>query len=284
MVLWRWLRDAVNGWIADRAMTLGAALAFYALSSVVPMLVLTIAVAGIVFGPDAARGAVIEQLTTFLGEEGARQIETALNAVGRAGDGVLAVAIAIGTLMLSATGMLSELRDSLNVIFRAPPPERPGWLVWIIGRLLSIALIASFGALLLASLALGAVLTALGDLLQTYLPLAEVALQVLNQLASFVVTAAFFALVFAILPSRRLPPGPVLFGAGTAALLFTVAKFGVGLYLGIADYRSTWGAAGAIAAMLFWIWVSSLIFLFGAELARAAAGLPMPPPRRQAAS
>jgi membrane protein len=265
--------EAGRNWIGDRATTLGAAIAFFALSSVVPMLVLTIAIAAFVWGGEAAQGAVMLQLERFLGADGARQVGAALDAVSNAGDGILAAAIATATLLFSATGMLSEVRDSLNVIFRAPPPERPGWLVWIIGRLLSIALIAAFGALLLATLGLSAALTALGGLLDSYLPVARGSLQVLTQVASFIVTTVLFALVFAILPSRRPPPLPLLYGAAAGGLLFTAAKFGVSFYLGIADYRSTWGAAGAIAAMLFWIWVSSLIFLFGAELAAAAAGI-----------
>lgn len=254
---------------------MGAAIAFYGLSSIVPIFALIGGVTALLLGEQAVEGAILIRLGAFIGADGAALILNAMHAVRQADGGALTIAIAVVTLAFTATGMIAEIRESLNVIFGGPEVKRPGWLLWLVGRLLSAALIAAFGALLLTSMAVSAALAMLGAFLRDLLPVAEHALQWLTQAISFLMTAIFFGAAYAILPSRRPRPLPLAVGAASASLLFTGAKFVIGLYLGFAAYESTWGAASAVAVMLFWVWVSSLIFLFGAELARAVA-LPRP--------
>lgn len=271
---WRWLRWAVRGWNEDRAMTLGAAIAFYALTSLIPILILTIAVAAVLFGPAAAEGAVIDGLRGYIGDRGAQQIEEAIKIASNAYDGRFAIALALATLVFSATGMLAELRDSLNLIFRCRPRQRPGWWSFLLGRLLGIALILSFGIVLLASLAASAVLAAVGELFAPDLSSVETLMQWVNAGISFVFTTIFFSLAFAILPDRQLSWLSLLIGSVASSVLFSAGRFVIGFYLGVTDYGSAWGAAAAIVALLFWVWSSVLVFLFGAELARAWADKP----------
>ncbi len=273
-IILRWLRWAVEGWASDRATTLGAAIAFYALTSLIPILILTTAVAGLLFGGAAAEGAVIEGLAGYIGTNGARQIQEAIRAVSNAYDGTFAIAIALATLLFSATGMLSELRDSLNLIFRCKLRQRPGWWSFLLGRLLGVALILAFGVVLLVSLTASAVIVAVGQLVVPYLAGAESLMQWVNAAISFFFTTIFFALAFAILPDRQLSWLPLLIGSVASSVLFTTGRFVIGFYLGVTNYGSAWGAAAAIVALLFWVWSSVLIFLFGAELARSWADEP----------
>jgi membrane protein len=191
-IAWFWLRAAVGHWLSDRATTMGAAIAFYGLSSIVPIFALIGGVTALLLGEQAVEGAILIRLGAFIGADGAALILNAMHAVRQADGGALTITIAVITLAFTATGMLAEIRESLNVIFGGPEVKRPGWLVWLVGRLLSGALIAAFGALLLASMAISAVLAMLGTFLRDVLPIAEHALQWLTQAISFLMTAIFF--------------------------------------------------------------------------------------------
>jgi membrane protein len=268
---WDLLVEAVNAFFADRASTMGAAIAFYTIFSIAPMLMLVVAIAGMTFGEEAARGAVARQLTDLVGRESAETIQALAESARDLGSGIVATIVGLVTVFIGATTVFGELQTSLNVIFKAPPS--PASTVWqmIRTRLLSISLILGIDFLMLASLVVNAILAAFGDFLAPHLPGGETLLNVVNFSISFVVTTVLFGMIYKILPDVWIPWRDVLFGAAVTAFLFTVGKFLIGLYIGRSAISSSYGAAGAFVVFLIWVYYSTQIFLFGAEIAYAFA-------------
>ena len=267
----RLLQAAFAGWWADRALSLGAAIAYYTVFSLAPMLLAVIAIAGLAFGREAAQGAIVKEIDGLVGEDAAKAIEALVASAQNVGSGVVGTVVGVGTFLILVTGAFVELQDSLNIIFKAKPQERSGIIAFIRTRLLSLGLILGIGFLLLVSLTLDAALSAIGTYLQGALPGLRTLLLVLNFVVSLSMAIALFALIFKILPDVDLAWRDVGVGALVTGVLFAGGKFLIGLYLGSSNVASGFGAAAWIITILVWIYYSSQIVLFGAEFTRAYA-------------
>jgi len=259
-------RKSVSAFIDDYAMSMGAALAYYTLFSIAPLLIVVIAVAGMMFGVEAARGEIVAQLGGLLGTEGAEAIQALLESASRPSRSVTASIVGIATLFIGATSVFGELQGALDRIWRAPAlKEQSGWWTLVHTRLLSFGMVVSIGFLLLVSLAVSAGLSAFGTWWGRLFPGWEAVLQLVNQVFSFAFTTLLFALIYRVLPRVRVTWYDVWVGSVVTALLFTAGKFLIGLYLGKAGVTSGFGAAGSIVALLVWVYYSAQIFLLGAE-------------------
>jgi membrane protein len=268
---WQLLRDAAVNWWNDRAMSLGASIAYYTIFSLAPMLLAVIAVAGLAFGHEAAQGALFQQMEGLLGPKAAEAIRNMLASARNIGSGIVGTLVGATMFLVLVTGALVEIQDSLNIIFKAKPQARSGLLTFLRTRLMSFALLLALGFLLLVSLVVDAGLAAVGDYLAGAFPGARALLHVVNFLVSLGVTTALFALMYRLLPDVDLAWRDVLVGGCVTALLFAVGKFAIGFYLGKSDLDSTYGAAASVITILLWIYYSAQILLFGAEFTRAWA-------------
>lgn len=251
-------------------MSLGAAISYFTLFSLAPMLLVVIGVAGIAFGRDAVQGAVVAELTGLIGPEAAQGLETMLASASDVGSGVLGTTIGVLTFLLIATGALGELQSDLNLIWKATP-QVVGIRGFLKTRVVSLALIIGVGLLLLVSLVLDAGLSAGRMYLETRFPDALTFLALFNRALALLMSILLFGMIFKFLPAVPLSWGDVAIGAVVTGLLFTVGKSLIGLYLGQSGIASAYGAAASIITILLWIYYSSLILLFGAEFTKAFA-------------
>jgi membrane protein len=261
-LLWSLTKQAVTHWLADRVPSMGAALAYYTAFSIGPLLIIAIAVAGIVFGRDAAQAAVVAQLSGLLGDGGGRAIEEILATTASFGESLFAVVVGVATLVIAATTAFVELQDDLDRIFKTEPRVGTGIVNLIRSRLVSLGLVLFIGFLLAVSLVLSAAVAALGNSLWGG---AEFALQAATFVASFVVVALLFAMIYKVLPNAHIAWADVWIGAAITALLFEIGKTLIGLYLGKSSVASSFGAAGPFVVLMLWIYYSTQIFLLGAE-------------------
>ena len=266
----RLLKDTVLGFIDDEALSRGAAIAFYTVTSLAPVLLVVIAIAGLVFGQEAAQGALMHQLTGLMGAQAAEVLQSALaNASGKS-SGIVASVIGIVTLLATASGVFGEMQAALNRIWKAEP--KSGTLSRLVrARAASIGLVAALGFLLAASLVVSAALTALGATLNARLPFGEALLSVINFMVSLALLAVLFAAIYKVLPDRAIAWRDVIVGALITALLFTIGKSLIGWYLGSSAVASSYGAAGGLIVLFFWVYYSAQIFLVGAEFTKAYA-------------
>jgi membrane protein len=267
----RLLKVAFAGWWADRAMSLGASIAFFTVFSLAPMLLAAIAVAGLAFGREAAQGAIVAELGGMIGTNEASFLETMIASAGNVGSGLIGTAVGTVTFLLLVTGAVVELQDDLNIIWKAKPPASYGVLDFIKTRLVSFALVLGIGFLLLVSLVIDTGVTAVGSYLEANFSGASILLRFLNSLVAFAVATLLFAMMFKLLPAVEIQWSDVWTGSLVTALLFTVGKFLIGYYLGKSNVASSYGAAASIITILLWIYYSSLILLFGAEFTKAYA-------------
>lgn len=267
----RLLKVAFAGWWNDRAMSLGAAIAFFTVFSLAPMLLAAIAVAGLAFGREAAQGAIVAELGGMIGNNEASALETMIAGASNVGSGIVGTTFGVVTFLLLVTGAVVELQDDLNIIWKAKPPASYGVLDFIRTRLASFALVLGIGFLLLVSLVIDTGLTAIGSYLEANFSGATVILHFLNSLVAFAVATLLFAMMFKLLPSVDIQWSDVWTGSLVTALLFTLGKFLIGYYLGKSNVASSYGAAASIITILLWIYYSSLILLFGAEFTKAYA-------------
>jgi membrane protein len=267
----RLLKVAAVGWWNDRAMSLGAAIAFFTVFSLAPILLTAIAVAGLAFGREAAQGALVGELNGLIGEGGAKALEAMIASASDVGSGVIGTTVGIATFLFLATGAIVELQDDLNIIWKVEPPPSYGVLDFVRTRLLSLALVSGIGFLLLVSLVVDAALTSVGAYLEAAFSGAAVILWILNSLVSFAAATFLFGMIFKVLPAVDLTWKDVGIGAVLTAALFTLGKFAIGFYLGQSNVASSFGAAASIITILLWIYYSSLILLFGAEFTKAFA-------------
>src|SRR5580765_402673 len=264
--LWQLARKSVTAWSDDYAPSMGAALSYYTLFSLAPLLLLVIAVAGLVFDADVARQQLMAQLSGLLGQDGAAAIEGLLKGASRPAESLVASVVGIVTLLVGATSIFAELQSDLDRIWRAPTAAKPSGLWGLLRtRLLSFGLIVSIGFLLLISLVVSTALAAFGTWYGAWFPGWVITLQILNQIVNLVFITVLFALMYRILPSVRVAWGDVWRGAFVTALLFTIGKYLIGLYLGKAAVASGFGAAGSVVLLLVWVFYSAQIFLLGAE-------------------
>ena len=269
---WSLLRATIEGFIEDEAMSRGAAIAYYCFFSVAPLLVIAIAIAGLVFGEQAAEGAVAAQLQGLLGRAGAEVVQGLVEGAANYTEGKVAAGIGIVVLLVTASSVFSEVQAALNVIWRAPPPERDTLLHAARNKVLSIAFVLGIGVFLLVSLVASAVLAAVTGWASVLVPESARVLRGANFGLTFVLTTLLFALLYKLLPNRKLRWRDVLVGALMTALLFTLGKSLIGWYIGTTGIASTYGAAGSLMAVLLWIYYSAQIFLLGAEFTRAWVG------------
>lgn len=269
------LLRAARAWSEDQVPTLGAALAYYTLFSIAPLLLIVISVAGLVFGEQAARGEIMGQLTGLIGADGAQAVEALLQRVRRPEDSGWAALLGLAVLLVGATSVFAELQNALDRIWDAGPhPEATAadslW-DWLRRRLLSLGLILGLGFLSMVSMVFSALLAALGrwwsPLFEGWLWLAEG----LNVLLSFALMTAMFAALYKWVPRVALRWRDVGVGALITAALFTLGKSLIGLYLGRSGLASAYGAAASLAVLMLWVYYSAQVFLFGAELSWAYA-------------
>ncbi len=268
--IWSLIRDTVSEWIADRASRKGAALAFYTVFSLAPLLILAISIAGMFFGEEAARGEIVGQMRELLGPEGAQAVQAVIQNAAQPAVGLWATLVGIATLLLGATTALAELKDDLDEIWDAPPERIRGFWYLVRKRLLSVGMILALGFLLLVSLVLSAVTAALSRFWGVG-EATSILLQVVNFAFSFVLVTALFAMIYKILPAVRIAWQDVIIGAVITALLFSIGKLLIGVYLGNSAIASTYGAAGSVVLILVWVYYSSQIFLLGAEFTKVYA-------------
>ena len=269
---WQFAKDAFNAWIDDYAPSMGAALAYYTLFAIAPLLMIIIALAGFFYGADAARGQIVAELGGMLGKEGATAVEGLLKSASDPKTGAIAAVISGITLLVAATTVFAELQSDLDRIWKVPGKDKPSGLWGLIqARFLSFGLIVGIGFLMIVSLALSAALTAFGNWYGTYFSGWTHLLQVVNFVVSFVVTTAAFAMVYKLMPSVPIRWRDVWVGAFVTSFLFTLGKYLIGLYIGKAGVSSGFGAAGSLIVVLVWVYYSTQIFLLGAEFTHVFA-------------
>ena len=260
---WGLARRAYAAWSDDYAPSMGGALAYYALFSIAPLLLIVMGVAGYFFGQEAARGEIFGQLEALLGSDGAKAIEGLLASARKPASGV--VAMATGTLLLiaGASTVFGELQNALDRIWRVPLPEsEQGWWRLLRKRVLSFGMILGIAFLLMVSLVMSALVSALGDWW---------GLHALDLAASFALTTLLFAMIYKLIPRTPIAWRDVWTGAAVTAGLFALGKVAIGLYLGRASVASVFGAAGSLVVVMVWVYYSSQIFLLGAEFTRLYA-------------
>jgi membrane protein len=272
---WALLGQAWSGWNHDNAPRLGAALAYYTLFSLAPLLIIVIAVVGMVFGQEAAQGRIVGEMRGLLGDAGAVALEDMVKQSRKVETGLLATAVAVLTLFLGASGAFVELKGALNVVWDVEEDQRPhGFRGLIRERLASFAMVLAVGFLLLVSLLANAALAASGGVLARYLPEFGAFTQITSAASSFVMTTVLFALMFKFLPDRSIAWKDVWAGAALTSLLFSLGRQLIGLYLGRSSFGSVYGAAGSIVVLVVWVYYAAQIFLLGAELTQAWSGRP----------
>lgn len=265
------LKTAGADFIADKAMRLSAALAYYSVFSLAPLLIVAISIAGAVFGEDAARGAVKGQLQGAVGDDAASAIQEMIKGVSREGNGPVMAVVGFVILLASASGVFAQLKDALNTVWNVDPPDGGGVISMAMDRILSLAMVLVIGFLLLVSLVLSAAITAASTWLQTKVPIPIFTLHLINFALSVGVVTLLFAMVFKILPDAKVRWSDVWTGAFLTALLFTLGKVLLALYLGRRGAASAYGAAGALVLILSWVYYSANILLFGAEVTQVYA-------------
>jgi len=262
--LWILTKAASSAWVDDYAQSMGAALAYYTVFSIAPLLWIVIAVAGLIFGIDAARGEIVGQLQGLMGKEGAEALQTLLASASRPAESGSATIAGMLLLMVGATSVFAELQDALDRIWRAPKRSMGGIWSLLHARLLSFGMIMGLGFLLMVSLVVSAGLAALrkvwGPLLADWELLAGIA----SFLIGFVLATVMFAMIYKIMPRVKVAWSDVAIGAVVTALLFTAGKYLIELYIGRSGVTSGFGAAGSLVISLVWVYYSAQICLFGA--------------------
>jgi len=268
--VWHLLRDTVEGFIEDDALSRGASIAYYTLFSLAPILLIVIAIAGLAFGGDAARGAIVDQLSGLMGGKSAEALQAMIESASDPKTGMTASLIGILAALITLTGAFGEVQSALNAIWKTK--SRRSTLSRVVrARLASLGLVATAGFLLTVSLVVSAALAAVSDYLKAVFPGAEVALQLADVAISAALLTGLFAAIYKVLPDTPIAWRDVVIGALATAGLFEGGKYVIALYIGKSDIASSYGAAGALIILLLWIFYSAQIFLLGAEFTRAFA-------------
>jgi len=278
------LKSAAVNWVQDYAQSMGAALAFYTMFSIAPLLLIVIAVAGFAFGEEAARGEIYEQLGEMLGDQGALAVEGLLESVGKPGESALATFFGIVFLFIGATTVFAELQDAFDRIWRAPPRAGAAGLWNILRvRLLSFGMILGIGFLLMVSLVFSAAMAAMNAKWNPLFSGWATVAKSIELAISLLLATAVFAMIYKTMPRVRIDWKDVWVGAAVTSLLFLAGNFLIGLYIGRSSISSAFGAAASLVVVLLWVYYSAQIFLFGAEFTWAYChkfgsrkGRPMP--------
>jgi membrane protein len=266
------LKETFKEWQDDDALQLGASLSYYTIFSIAPLLLIVIAVAGLIYGREAVQGQLVGELRGLVGEQGGEAIQTMVANAGLHGSGgVLATVIGVLTILFGATGLFVALQDSLNRIWEVKAKPGQGLKGFIMNRFISFGMILGIGFLLLVSLVLSAAMAALGTWATGLMPGAEVLVKILTFVVAFAVETLLFAMIFKVLPDVKIAWRDVWIGAAVTALLFTLGKFLIGLYIAHSSVASTFGAAGSVVILLLWVYYSSQILFLGAEFTQVYA-------------
>ena len=266
------LNKAANAWMTDHAQSMGAALSYYTIFSLAPLLLIAISVAGLVFGHDAAQGAVVDQLKSLLGQAGAEAVQGLLKNVSKPSEGMLATFTGVVVLVIGSTSVFAELQDDLNRIWQVPTTKKVStWWAFLLTRILSIGMIFAMGFMLLVSLAASAACDAFAAWSTSSFAGWEGLAHGVNFVVSFALTTALFAMIYRFMPQATIEWRDVGIGALVTAFLFSIGKYLIGLYIGKSALASGFGAAGSLAVLLAWVYYSAQIFLFGAEFTWAYA-------------
>ncbi len=269
--MWQLAKDTFSRWSNADAMRLSAALAYYTVFSLAPLLVVMIAIASLVFGRQAAQGQIAAQLQRVVGGRGAEAIQTLLGNAHQTGGGVIATIIGFGVLLFGASVVFMQLRSSLNKIWNVERAEPGGAAGWVRKRLFAFLLVLAVGILLLATLLITAFLSAAVRMFSDVLPLPGSAMQFLSALLSLGIATVIFALLYKGVPDAEIRWRDVWVGAIVTAVLFTIGEFFISMYLGRAAVGSAYGAAGSLVVLLAWLYYSALVFFLGAAFTRVWA-------------
>jgi membrane protein len=267
------LKEAFNEWKDDDALELGAALAYYTIFSIAPMLLVVIAIVGLIYGREAVQGQIVGQIQGLVGRQGAEAVQTMLaNAGQQKGTGIWATVVGLVTILFGATGVFVQLQSSLNRVWDVQVKKDRGVVKGLVkARIAAFGMLLGIGFLLLVSLVVSTLVAGLGEYANRLFPGAEVLIKILTFVLSFGLATVLFAMIYRFLPDVKIQWRDVWFGAGVTALLFAIGKYLIGLYLGNSSVASTYGAAGSLVILLLWIYYSTQILFFGAELTQAWA-------------
>ena len=262
---WTLIKASVSSWLDDYAPSMGAALSYYTVFSLAPLLLIVVSVAGLVFGEDAVRGELFAQLQGLMGADAAKAIQDLLASVNKPAHGIVGTLVGVALLVFGATTVFGELQDALDRIWRAPARKKGGLWSLLRARLLSFGMILGLAFLLMVSLVLGAAIAALGKWWGPAFGGWETLLQIVNLVVGFGLTTVVFAMIYKMMPRVKVQWHDVWLGALVTSLLFTVGKFLIGLYIGKSGVASGFGAAGSLIVVFIWVYYSAQIFLLGAE-------------------
>ncbi|BAY82923.1 putative ribonuclease BN [Calothrix parasitica NIES-267] len=269
--IWRLLKETFKEWNEDKASRLAAALSYYTIFSLAPLLIITIAIAGAVFGDDAARGEVVRQIQGLVGKDGAEVIQTALQNAQRPDTRNIASIISIGVLLFGASNVFAQIQDALNTIWEVKPKPGRSFIQVLRKRFLSFAMVGGVGFLLLVSLIVNAGLAAMVNYFTNLIPGIDWIWQIANFAISFAVITVLFAIIYKFMPDVEIAWSDVWVGSAITSLLFVIGKSLLGLYLGNGSFGSAYGAAGSLVVVLAWINYAAQIIFFGAEFTQVYA-------------
>ncbi|HKH61396.1 MAG TPA: YihY/virulence factor BrkB family protein [Flavitalea sp.] len=265
----RVLKRTFNGFIEDNAFKLSASLSYYTIYAIGPLLLIIISLAGIFFGRQAVQGKIYGQIKDLVGSEAALQIQTIIQNISQTEHGTIGAIIGFVVLIIGATGVFTEIQDSINYIWSVKPKPKKGWLKFLMNRLISFSLVVSMGFILLVSLIINALIEVMSDKLFRFFQNYTIYLfYVVNVLIIFVIISGLFAVIFKVLPDAKIQWKEAMIGAGFTSLLFLLGKLAIGYYLGRSEMGITFGAAASIVIILSWVYYSSLILYFGAEFTK----------------
>ena len=265
------LKATYSEWTKDKAPRMGAALAYYTIFSLAPLLVIAIAIAGIAFGVKAAQGEITGQIEGLIGADGAKAVQTMIQSAHKPAHSAIASAIGVLALLVGASGVFSEMQDALNGIWHVSLDDKSSVWNFAKARFLTFGMVLGIGFLLLVSLLLSAVLAAIAKYVAGILPVPAIFLHCVDFLFSLLFITVLFAMIFKLLPNVKIAWGDVWVGAALTSVLFTVGKFLIGFYIGKSVSASAYGAAGSLVIVVAWIYYSALLLYFGAEFTRVYA-------------
>src|SRR5882724_1722476 len=265
------LKTTYLEWSKDKAPRMGAALAYYTIFSLAPLLIIAVAIAGLAFGMEAAQGEIAGQIQGLIGRDGAKAVQSMIQSAHKPVHGVIGSLIGVFVMFLGASGVFSEMQDALNSIWHVNPDSKAGVLNLIKERFLSFGMVLGIGFLLLVSLLLSALLAAIVEYVGSIFPVLAVLLESLDFLLSLLSITVLFAMIFKLLPNIKIAWSDVWVGAALTSLLFTAGKFVIGFYIGKSVSASAYGAAGSLVVVVAWIYYSALLLYFGAEFTRVYA-------------
>jgi membrane protein len=263
---WQLLRDTFSGFIEDEALSWGASIAYYTLFSVAPVLLVVVAIAGLVFGREAAEGAIVDQFSVLMGRQTAEALQGLVESAAKPREGTWATVIGLVVLLIAVSGVFGEVQSAMNAIWKASPPEHSTISRLVRARLVSMGLVVTAGFLLTVSLVASAALATFSDYLAFVFPVMKAVLSVVDVVLSAVLMCGLFAAMFKVLPDCDVDWLDVAIGAAATTVLFEGGKYAIAFYIGQSNVASSYGAAGALIVLLVWIYYSAQIFFFGAEL------------------